>query len=235
MKQSAIAIEKKIISTIIRGEYKVNSQLKPERELAIHYGVGRPTIREVLQRLSFAGWITMQKGQPAIVNDFWKEGNIKTLVDIVENYEKIPDEFILYFLEIRGAITPKYVKDAVMHYHPKVVAALAEMDTLSDRPEDYALFDWNLQKSLAGLSDNPIYLLLLNSFDRLYVRLATAYFSLSFCRNASYSYYKELMEAALKGDYKQAEKAASFIMEKSSALWKNHVSSEIKEDEETMN
>ncbi|GAA0500756.1 hypothetical protein GCM10008986_30130 [Salinibacillus aidingensis] len=65
MKQSAIAIEKQIITAIIQGEYPVGTQLKPERQLAVQYEVGRPTIREVLQRLSYAGWIRLQRGHPA--------------------------------------------------------------------------------------------------------------------------------------------------------------------------
>lgn len=234
MKQSTNTIEKEMINAIIQGEYAIKSHLKPERELAIHYGVGRPTIREVLQRLAFGGWITIQKGQPAIINDFWKEGNIKTIVDIVQYHQHIPDEFIRYFLELRSAITPKHVIEAVTNHHPKVVALLSDMDTLSDKPEDYALFDWSLQKKLAGLSYNPIYLWILNSFESIYVKMTTEYFSLELCRRATFSYYEELMTAALKGDHIQAEEAASSIMEKSIILWKNHASSKRKEDEETI-
>lgn len=223
-------IEKEMINAIIQGGYTAGSQLQTERELAAMYQVGRPTIREVLQRLNHGGWLTLRKGQPAIVNDYWKEGNITTIVDIVQHCDEIPDDFVLYFLEMRIAISPQYVKKAVQLHHPKVVAILSKMDRLTDNEKDFALFDWEMQKELAGLSGNPVFLLMLNSFDAAYVKMARKYFSLSFCRKASSSYYKALMAEALKGDYQQAESLARAMMVKSYALWDSHMSSTRKQD-----
>ena len=220
-----------MIVAIIQGEYSAGSQLQTERELAAIHQVGRPTIREVLQRLNHGGWLTLRKGQRAIVNDYWNEGNITTIVNIVQQYDEIPDTFVLYFLEMRIAITPQYVKKAVMLHHPKVVAILSEMDELRDDQESFALFDWIMQKELARLSENPIFLLTLNSFEPVYVKMAMKYFSLSFCRKASLSYYKSLMEEALKGDYQHAEELARSMMEKSYALWNSHLSTDKERDD----
>ena len=38
-----------------------------------------------------------------------------------------------------------------MLHHPKVVAILSKMDELKDNEESFALYDWNMQKELAGL------------------------------------------------------------------------------------
>ena len=225
------SIEKEMIVAIIQGEYSAGSQLQTERELAAIHQVGRPTIREVLQRLNHGGWLTLRKGQRAIVNDYWNEGNITTIVNIVQQYDEIPDTFVLYFLEMRIAITPQYVKKAVMLHHPKVVAILSKMDELRDDQESFALFDWIMQKELARLSENPIFLLTLNSFEPVYVKMAMKYFSLSFCRKASLSYYKSLMEVALKGDYQHAEELARSMMEKSYALWNSHLSTDKERDD----
>ena len=224
------SIEKVMIAAIIQGEYLAGSQLETERELAAMHQVGRPTIREVLQRLNHGGWLTLRKGQRAIVNDYWKEGNITTIVNIVQQYDEIPDAFVLYFLEMRIAITPQYVKKAVMLQHPKVVAILSEMDELVDSKESFALFDWLMQKELARLSGNPIFLLTLNSFEPAYIKMARKYFSLSFHRQASLNYYQSLMEVSLKGDYQQAEVLARSMMEKSYTLWNSHLSTNEKWD-----
>ena len=222
------SIEKEMIKAIIQGKYPAGSQIQTERELASIHQVGRPAIREVLQRLNNGGWLTLRKGQPAIVNDYWHEGNITTIVNIVQQLDVIPDAFVLYFLEMRIAITPQYVKKAVMLHHPKVVAMLARMDELTDSKESYALYDWEMQKELARLSENPIFSLTLNSFEPAYVKMATKYFSLPFCRKASSSYYKALMKVALKGDHQQAEELARSMMEKSYALWDSHLSDDEK-------
>lgn len=233
--RTSIEIEKEMIDGIIQGRYQAKSRLKTERELASSFQVGRPTIREVLQRLSHRGWITLSRGRPATVNDFWKEGNVKTIVDIVEHSDEVPDTFVLYFLEMRIAITPQYVKKAVEKHHPKVVAILSRMDELKDDAEAFAVYDWELQKELAYLSENPLFLLTLNSFEDIYVKMAIKYFSLNFCRKASLNYYKELMKVALQADTKRAAKLAHAMMEKSYTLWESHMSSDGKTTGENIN
>lgn len=45
---------------------------------------------------------------------------------------------------MRIAITPLYVKKAIILNHAKVVAIPSEKDELDDIEEDFALFDWNM-------------------------------------------------------------------------------------------
>ena len=89
-------IVNELIKSILAGVYSIGSTLPPERELAKEFGVGRPTIREALQRLGRSGWITGRKGMPSIINDYWSNGNLTTLINIVENHHTITDEFIMY-------------------------------------------------------------------------------------------------------------------------------------------
>ncbi|HLS60455.1 MAG TPA: GntR family transcriptional regulator [Virgibacillus sp.] len=230
MKRSSNQIEDKMIHAIIEGRYPVGSLLDSERELANSFGVGRPTIREVLQGLATSGWITIRKGQPAMVNDYLQDGNIGAIINIVQYFDSIPDEFVLYFLEFRCAISPMYVKKAVQLNHPKVVGLLLQAETLADTAEAYAIYDWELQKELAKLSGNPLFLLTLNSFNDAYVRMATLYFSLSFYRRSSDQYYENLMESALQGNHAEAEEVTRGMMGKSYSLWKEHMSSPDQEE-----
>lgn len=213
-------VERKLIDEILTSNLQPGSKLPPERELAKMYKVGRPTIREVLQRLERDGWITGQKGQPSIVNNYWEHGNLLMLVKIVQNQQSVTDEFIHYLLELRCSLSPTYIRDAVASNQAKVVALLAHLEELTDDGESYAAFDWKLQKGLARLSPNPVYLLILNSFDSFYFTMATRYFSIEAHRKLSWNYYNELLTIALKGDSKEAEKLAKQVMEKSLTLWK---------------
>lgn len=224
-------IEKKMIHSILTGKYPIGSRLQPERELAALFQVGRPMVREVLQRLNYSGWLTLQKNRSAIVNDFWKEGNATTIVDIIRHSDHIPHEYVLYFLEMRISFTPQYVKKSIQLHNLKVVAVLSRMDELEDCPEDYALYDWELQKELASLSENPLFLLTLNSFSPAYVQIATQYFSLSSTRQASRNYYKELLTFALNRDAVHAEALTHSMMEKSYSLWKHYTSKDNKIEE----
>ncbi|MGN7409465.1 GntR family transcriptional regulator [Sporosarcina sp. SAFN-010] len=222
------SVEKELIKAILQGEYLAGSQIETERELATIYDIGRPAIREVLQRLSHGGWLTLRKGQRAVVNDYWYGGNITTIVDIIEYFDQVPDAFVLYFLELRIALTPQYIKKAVKLNHPKVVGLLSEFDELPDTPEAFASYDWKVQKELARLSENPLFALVLNGFEPAYVKMAMKYFESSFRREASLNYYRKLMAVALKGDDQQAEELAHAMMEKSYTLWANQLSSDEK-------
>ncbi|WP_416827936.1 GntR family transcriptional regulator [Ectobacillus polymachus] len=219
--RSSDKIEKKLIKAILAGDYSVGSTLLPERELAKEFGVGRPTVREALQRLERDGWISCRKGLPAIVNDYWRKGNLTTLVNIIQNHDTVTDEFIVYLLELRRALAPAYIHDAVIFNQPKVVSLLADLEALKDDADGYAAFDWELQKQIAGLSPNPVYLLILNSFNSFYIQIARIYFSIKEHRSLSLEYYNELLTVALQGDATEAERIAKNAMEKSLILWKN--------------
>lgn len=219
-----VTVEKELIKAILQGDYLAGSPIETERELAAMYELGRPAIREVLQRLSHGGWLTLRKGQRAVVNDYWNGGNITTIVDIIEYVDQVPDAFVLYFLEFRIALTPQYVKKAVLLNYPKVVGLLAEIDELLDTAEAFASYDWKVQKELARLSENPLFSLVLNSFEPAYVKMALKYFESSFRREASLRYYKKLLAIALAGDDQQAEKLSQEMMKKSYDLWKNQLS-----------
>ncbi|CAI8908416.1 GntR family transcriptional regulator, negative regulator for fad regulon and positive regulator of fabA [Brevibacillus sp. IT-7CA2] len=214
-------IEMKLIKAILTKEYPTGSTLRPERELAEYYGVGRPTVREALQRLERDGWITVRKGHPAIVNDYWHQGNVMTLVHIIQNHDDVTDEFISYLLELRISLAPVYIRNAVAAHRPKVVALLANLDQLKPDADSYAAFDWELQKNLTRLSPNPIYLLIVNSFDSFYLKMARRYFSIPEHREASWHYYHELLNVSLQGDFIEAERVARKAMEKSLELWRN--------------
>lgn len=218
--RSSDLVEKQIIRDILDGYYPRNSTLPPERELAVKLGVGRPTLREAIQRLERDGWVTINKNQPATVNDYWQKGNLNTLVNIVQNKDKVPEDFIVYLLELRATLIPSYVKAAVSISPAKVVSLLSNIDLLLDVPDEYAEFDWFLQKKLAELSGNPIYLLILNSFDDFYVGMAIEYFSAPENRKESYTFYQGLLAASMKSDAMLAKEVTAAAMKKSIELWR---------------
>lgn len=213
-------VENKLIKSVLDGVFPPGSCLPPERELAASLGVARPTLREALRRLERDGWFTVRKGMPTAVNDVWQQGNLNTLANIVHNSDRFTEGFIIYLLEIRSALAPSFVKEAVARNPVKVVAALADSDILEDSAYALAAFDWSLQKTLAYLSGNPIYLLLLNSFNNVYMKLAHEYFKSDENRRISRRFYKQLLAAAMAVDPAAAARATGEAMTESIALWK---------------
>jgi GntR family negative regulator for fad regulon and positive regulator of fabA len=154
-----------------------------------------------------------------MVNDYWREGNLTLLDQIVQHHDAVPDQFILHLLELRKAITPVYIRDAVDVNRVKVIALLANLEQLKDDAACYATFDWELQKNLASLSPNPVYLLILNSFNSFYIKMAQRYFDVVAHRSWTLDYYHLLLAAALNGNPTNAEKIVKETMEKSLVLW----------------
>jgi len=219
--RSSDLIQKKMVKAIIESKYPVGSSLPSERDLASELGVGRPTVREALQRLNRDGWIETKKGQPAVVNDYWRKGNLTTLENIIRHQDGVPSEFVVYLLELRLLLAPAYTREAVLIHRPKVIALLAHLEELKDDAASYAKFDWDLQKGIASLSANPVYLLIMNSFDSFYVRMAEMYFESKENRNATSLYYTTLLTAALNGDGEETKRIVQAAMEESIILWKN--------------
>ena len=228
--KSSDVIEMKLIKGILDGTYPVNSVLKPERELAKDFQVGRPTVREALQRLEKDGWIQSKKGQPSQIMDYLKEGNLSTIVSIMRYAEEIPNEMIQHFLDWRISFSPAYVKDAVQHQQVKVISLLASLESIEDNEIVFSKFDWNLQKQLASLSPNPLYLLTLNSFDNVYEEIAQMYFLQKSFREASLHYYQELLQAALEGDSEKAEVIVRNEMKNSFIRWGENILNQVKEE-----
>ncbi|MGG4169004.1 GntR family transcriptional regulator [Rossellomorea vietnamensis] len=218
--RSSDLIARDITRSILGGELKIQEPLQSERDLAAHYKVGRPTIREALQRLELDGWITSRQGMPSVVNDYWKQGNLMTIITILQHEDEIPDEFIVYMLELRVSITPAYFRDALENNKLKVISLFAPYEDIDNTAVTYAEFDWYIQHGVAMLSPNPIYLLILNSFKDVYIRMAEKYFSDSTHRAASRGYYETLLKWILGGDLQLAEQTVHDMMETSIRLWK---------------
>lgn len=217
--RSSDLAEQQMIRLISNGDFPAGGELPPERKLAAQLGVGRPALREALQRLERDGWITQRHGRPALINDFWQKGNLYTLVNLVQMVERLPEEFIAYLLELRAVLAPAYIRQGVERNPAKVVALLADWEALPDQGQAYADFDWEMHKKTAFLSGNPLYVFLLNSFDLVYVPLATRYFQWAKHREISRRFYQRLLIAAMSGDGERTELIVREAMQESIVLW----------------
>lgn len=219
--RSSEKVEKALIEAILEGSLPPGSPLPGERELAARYSVTRPTVREALQRLLRDGWITVNQRRTTTVNDFWKEGNLNVLSTIAGSVTNVPSEFVAELLEFRQVIAPDYARKAVQNQPLQVVATLAKSNTNGEL-QQFVDFDWELHRTMAILSGNRIYPLILNSFSEMYFRMATSYFAFEECREASRRFYRELLKAAVNEDAEKAEEITRSAMRESLILWKRY-------------
>jgi len=211
--------ETRLIEAILDGTFPINSHLPGERELSESLGVTRPTLREALQRLARDGWLEIHQGKPTRVRDYWKEGRLGVLNALSEHPERLPDNFIPNLLHVRLAMAPMYTALAITNAPRKIARLLEGRSKLNQSAVKFAHFDWNLHHTLTMLSENPIFIMILNGFEDLYLNLAPFYFALPAARKHSLKYYEGLAEAADKQDVFGAKSLTEEIMRDSLSFW----------------
>lgn len=212
--------EQRLLDAILSGRFAVNSNLPGERDLAAQIGVTRPTLREALQRLARDGWLDIQHGKPTRVRDYWLEGNMGVLSVLAQIPSQQTSDFVAHLLEIRILLAPAYTRQAMETAPAEIAALLTKFTELEDTPDAFAAADWELHHLLTLRAENPIFRLLLNSFQSLYQVMGGHYFITAENRNRSRAYYAELLTCARRGAHLKAETLTRDVMNESLALWK---------------
>jgi len=215
--------EHKLVSAILEGTYPPGSKLPAERALAIEMGVTRPTLRETLKQMGAEGWITIAHGKSTIVNDYLKTGGLGILSTLTRHKGYVPDAFVSHFLELRSALMPRMALFAVWEERDRLLAYLKKSEELEETALVYVAYDWGLHLTLADLSGNPFYRMILNDFGEMYLNMGGIYFEQPAHRGESLEYYKVLLEAVEARDCKGASEVVRQNMENASTLWKSMV------------
>ncbi len=220
MSHQAEIVEEYLIQAVLDGTYPPGSTLPGERELAELLGVTRQNVQGVIQRLAREGWFTTGQRYATRVNDFWSQGNLAVLNALALN---VDDNHLAGFvgdlLAVRRIVAPAYTLQAVGRHPLQVVRYLAQ-DVAGQDAAGLAGFDFELHRTLARLSENKIYPLLLNSFAALSQQAGALYFSHPGCREASRQFYRRLLEAAVQGEARRAYRHTLAAMKESYRLWR---------------
>jgi len=219
LQKPAEIAETRLIEAILDGTFPINNHLPGERDLSEMLGVTRPTLREALQRLERDGWLEIHQGKPTRVRDYWQEGKLGVLSTLSEYPRKLPENFITNLLNVRLAMAPMYTALAVANNPDKVVRLLDGRRKLGDSPEIFSQFDWSMQHQLTILSENPVFMMIMNGFKDLFLNLAPYYFSNPSALHRSLDYYDHLAEAAKMKDVTRAKVLTEKIMQESVHFW----------------
>ena len=106
--------------------------------------------------------------------------------------QQTPD-FVAYLLEIRVLLAPAYTRQAIQMATGETAALLASFTDIEDNPVTFAHADWELHHLLTVRAANPIFPLLLSSFQSLYQIMGERYFASPKNRIRSRAYYADLL------------------------------------------
>jgi len=219
-KRPAEFTEYQLIESILTGEFAIDSTLPAERELSEMLGVTRPTLREVLQRMERDGWVDIQQGKATRVRNYFVEGNFGVLSSIVQHEDHVTSEFTGNLLMLRRLLAPTYTRLAVENDSEVIRSVLIGWETLEEKPEAYSVFDWNFHHQLAVSSGNPVFPLILNGFESIYLVMGRQYYALSGAYQLSNYFYESLQQPITGKDGLKAEKICTEVMAKSEIIWR---------------
>jgi GntR family transcriptional regulator, negative regulator for fad regulon and positive regulator of fabA len=205
MKKTHEMVEKALVDSLLKGDPPPGDHLQSERDLAARFAVSRATVREALLKLQKSGWISVQQRHATVVNNFWSQGDLELLASISRNSENFPPDLASHLLELRIQFAPDYARRAVENGAEQLTDCLSRSKRLGGGPGAMARFDWELHLTMAILSGNKIYPLIMNSFADLYFKLRGEFFTSEVYREQARSFYRDLLQAVLVRDANQAE------------------------------
>jgi GntR family negative regulator for fad regulon and positive regulator of fabA len=216
--------ENRLLEAILSGRFPIHSSLPGERELAARVGVTRPTLREALQRLGRDGWLDIQHGKPTRVRDYWREGSLAVLGALARASTVQPPDFVANLLEIRLLLAPEYTRQALQASPEPIMTLLFTSQDMPDDPVAFTRLDWALHQALTRHATNPVFCLLLNSFQGVYHLVGERYFSCETCRRHSRTYYDSLLACARRRAPGEAADLTRRVMQESLVLWRQTIS-----------
>lgn len=202
-KGPADVAEQYLIESIWNGSIAINSELPAERLLADKIGVTRTTLREVLQRLSKDGWITIRHGKATKVNDYWQTSGLNLLSTLTRLDVSRRSDYIDQLMSVRTNIITIILRMAGKNNNKTVLEFLENTPSLDASSEEFTEFDYRFYHQVAVSSNNMIYVLILNGLQDLYRKVGIFYFSNSEARSIALNFYADIKEVLETGELQQ--------------------------------
>lgn len=203
IKGPADIAEQYLIESIWNGTIAIHSALPAERVLADKIGVTRTTLREVLQRMSQDGWITIRHGKSTKVNDFWETSSLNVLSIITRLDLERRADYIDQLMSVRTNVSAIILRMAVKHNAKNMLSFLDKVPSIDASSEEFTEFDYRFYHQIAVSSNNMIYVLILNGLQDLYRRVGYFYFSDTEAKSIAVTFYADIKIAVEKGDIHQ--------------------------------
>ncbi len=215
--------ERRLIEAILQNVYPAGTFLPSERELCEQLGVTRPTLRETLQRMRQDGWVEIHQGKPTRVRNYLQEGNLNVLNAIANANAEVSLHVVQSLLEIRLLLAPVYFSSASQLHPQPLVEFLQTLIPITTNPKKAGCLDWDLHKKAALLSDNPVFLLILNGFDQVYLQMAEKYFDQPAACAASEAFYRHVLQFTQEQAFDSVFQCVQEMMQASIQFWKSSV------------
>jgi GntR family transcriptional regulator, transcriptional repressor for pyruvate dehydrogenase complex len=204
---------------ILSGKLAIGEKLPSERELSMQLGVSRPVVHKGLLELEFRGLIALKARSGAVVNDYRREGSLALLNSIFRYHQgALTPDLLRGLLEMRMLFEVEIAGKAADHRENEHLEVLAEILTQEREAgeitaEARTRLDFQFHQQVALASGNPIYPLMLNSFEQVYLNLASQFYGDPQVHEWVVNVHERLYGALKRKDMKAAKRAMRDLLE----------------------
>lgn len=191
--------EEYIVESIWSDRFSPGTILPAERELSELIGVTRTTLREVLQRLARDGWLTIQHGKPTKVNNYWETCGLNILETLARLDQDGQPKLLDNLLSARTNLSAVFIRAAFRQSPEKSREIILRYKNVEQTGQALSQHDYQMHHDLAFASNNPVYVLMMNGFRRMYATIGCFFFNDEAAREVTIKYYEKLL-ATLDGD-----------------------------------
>ena len=147
-------VANQVITSIVSGELRFGDKLPSERDLATHFGVGRPTIREALRTLSVVGLIDIRHGEGAFVVDNDADFVAKAFSWVVLLDPATTREVVEARIAIEGTLARFAAERRTAEDLAKLRNCVEQMERATAQHRDFADADLAFHMTIAGAARN---------------------------------------------------------------------------------
>ncbi|WP_425070618.1 transcriptional regulator NanR [Sagittula sp. S175] len=210
---------------IASGLLAPGDQMPSEREVMEEFGVGRPAVREAMQRLSDAGLITVAQGGRARVNAIAADTAVRSMDTVARLLIAESPEYLEHLKEARIRFEIGMVETAAERAGPEDVAALRELIVAqrarleAGDAQGFIYADIDFHRQIAEISGNPIYVALSEAMLNWLCAYHTHLLRWTGNEQTTLQEHERIVEAIGSGAPKQARAAMQAHLERSAPFF----------------
>ncbi len=155
-------VYERLLRLLEQGELKAGDFMPSERELMRRFGVGRPVVREALQRLATLGVIEIHHGQRARLTQPGPATVLETVDRTVRHLLERSPELRDQLREARLLFELGMARLAARKAGPSDLASLQaaweRQAAAKGKPAEFVAADMDFHRTLAAVSGNPLFM-----------------------------------------------------------------------------
>jgi GntR family transcriptional repressor for pyruvate dehydrogenase complex len=221
-------VANQLLEMIAAQKVRPGDRLPPEREIGEALGVSRTVVREAIRALSGKGVLSIKSGSGVVVTQIGTDSVAEAMRLFIDtrggyvadgpfSYDKIHEVREMLEIRVAGVAAERATEDDL----EELRAAFRDMTAAADSPELSSIKDVEFHRTIAKLTHNELYMILLDSIGHVLLKIREETLGKRDRRHDALGFHKRILEAIERGDSEGARKAMADHLEDSANVWRS--------------